>query len=92
MSPTREDEFYQYLIMNKAHLFWKMHQKKGRSFTKKTQSILSYELKSLISDLLNPNPSERPDVSEIKDHPWMLKQDLLMDDEIRKMMSERIQI
>lgn len=88
--PTREDEYYQYLILKKNNYFWKMHQKKRRTFTNKAYNILSYELKSLIWDLLNPNPKERPDISEIKEHPWLQKKELLSDEEIRKMMSERI--
>lgn len=89
-SPTREDEFYQYFIMKKKNYFWKMHQKKRRTFSNQAYNILSYEVKSLISDLLSPNPKERPDVSEIKEHPWLQKKDLLSEEELRKMMSERI--
>jgi len=89
-SPTREDEFYQYLILKKKNYFWKMHQKKRRELVNKAFHILSYEVKSLISDLLSPNPKERPDISEIKEHPWFQKKEFLSDEEIKKMMSERI--
>lgn len=88
--PTREDEYYQYMIMKKKNYFWKAHQKKRRNFTNKAYNILSYEVKSLISDLLSPNPKERPDISEIKEHPWFQKSDILSDEEIRKLMSERV--
>ena len=47
-SPTREDEYYQYLITKKNNFFWKMHQKKRRTFANQSFGILSYELKSLI--------------------------------------------
>lgn len=87
--PTREDEFYQYLLLKKTSYFWKTHQKKRRTFANQAYNILSYEVKSLISDLLSPNPNERPDISEIKEHPWLQK-DLLSEEEIRKLMSERI--
>lgn len=89
-SPSREDEFYQYILLKKTNYFWKMHQKKRRTFNNQAYNILSYELKSLISDLLSPNPNERPDISEIKEHPWLQKKELLSEEEIRKMMSERI--
>lgn len=88
-SPTRDDEFYQYILSKKTNYFWKMHQKKRRTFNNQAYNILSYELKSLISDLLSPNPNERPDISEIREHPWLQKKELLSEEEIRKMMSER---
>lgn len=89
-APTREDEYYQYLMMNKKNYFWKMHQKNRRTFVNKAYNILTYELKSLISDLLSSNPKERPDISEIKEHPWFQKKDLISDEEIKKLMSERV--
>jgi serine/threonine protein kinase len=67
-----------------------MHQKKRRTFSNRAYNILSHELKSLISDLLSPNPNERPDINEIKEHPWLQKKNFLYEEEIRKMMSERI--
>jgi serine/threonine protein kinase len=76
--------------MKKKNYFWKMHQKKRRTFQNKAFNILSYEVKSLIADLLSPNPKERPDIGEIKEHPWFQKNDPLSDEEIRKMMSERV--
>lgn len=42
-SPTREDEFYQYLIVKKNNYFWKMHQMKRRELAKQSYNILSYE-------------------------------------------------
>ena len=89
-SPTRDDEYYQYLILNKTTYFWKMHQKKRKDFSNKAFNLLSCEVKSLICDLLNPDPNKRPEICEIKEHPWFLKKELLSDEEIRKMMSERV--
>jgi len=39
---------------------------------------------------LNPDPNKRPEISEIKEHPWFLKKEFLSDEEIKKLMSERI--
>lgn len=89
-SPTRDDEYYQYLILNKNTYFWKMHQKKKRDFANKAYNHLSYEVKELIWDLLNPDPHKRPEISEIKEHPWFLKKEPLSDEEIKKMMSDRV--
>ncbi|CAI2373864.1 unnamed protein product [Moneuplotes crassus] len=89
-SPTRDDEKYQYLILKKNSYFWKMHQMKRREFSNKVYSILSHEVKSLVCDLLNPDPNKRPDISEIKEHPWFAKKEVLSDEEIKKLMSDRI--
>lgn len=89
-SPTRDDEYYQYLILNKTTYFWKMHHKSRQQFANKSFGILSYEVKSLICDLLNPDPNKRPEISEIKEHPWFLKKEILSDEEINKMMAERV--
>jgi len=89
-SPTREDEYYQYLILNKSTYFWKMHQKNRRQYANKAFNILSYEVKSLICDLLSPDPNKRPEISEIKEHPWFLKKELLSDEEVNKLMDERV--
>lgn len=88
-SPTREDEFYKYLLLKKKNYFWKAHQKR-REFANQAFNLLSYEVKGLISDLLNPNPNERPDITEIREHPWLQKKELMTEEEIKKMMSERI--
>jgi len=67
-----------------------MHQMKRREFSNKVYSILSHEVKSLVWDLLNPDPNKRPDISEIKEHPWFAKKEVLSDEEIKKLMSDRI--
>lgn len=89
-SPSRDDEYYQYLMAKKNNYFWKMHQMKRRKTKNKVFSILTHEAKSLVCDLLNPDPNKRPDISEIKDHPWFWKKEPLSDEEIRKLMSERV--
>ena len=89
-SPTKDDEYYQYLMLKKNNYFWKMHQSKRRDFSNMAFSILSHEVKSLVWDMLNPDPNKRPDISEIKEYPWFWKKELLSDEEIRKLMSERV--
>lgn len=89
-SPTREDEHYQYLLLKKRSTFWKMHQKKRREYSNQAYNILSYEVKSLICDLLSPSPNERLDISEIREHPWLHHKEMISDEEVKKMMSERI--
>lgn len=88
--PTREDDYYQYLILKKRSSFWKVHQKKRREFANQAYNILSYDVKSLICDLLSPNPNDRPDISEIREHPWLQNKEMISDEEVKKMMSERI--
>lgn len=54
------DSYYRLIASNRADVFWKYCQ----SFN------LSEELKELITSMLNPLPTLRPSIADIKSHPW----------------------
>lgn len=60
-----EDPFYKLICANRHDLFWKAHSKS------KPAGFFSEEFKNLINGLLQFDPSHRPSMAEVKEHPWM---------------------
>lgn len=59
-----EDPFYKLICANRLDLFWKSHQKN------KPEGFFSASFKSLINGLLQFEPSHRPSMAEVMEHPW----------------------
>jgi serine/threonine protein kinase len=60
------DQFYNKIYLNRADIFWKSHS----SNKKGGMSYFSEEFKSLITFMLQFNPTHRLSIEEVKAHPW----------------------
>jgi len=61
------DPFYRYLCANRDDMFWKTHAKnkpEGMAF-------FSEEFKSLVTAMLQYDPTHRLTLAEVKTHPWV---------------------
>lgn len=67
---TTEDKNFSSLCSEKPESFWESHESK----TKKQKKDLSYRFddtfKDLVAKMLSFEPSKRPTIQEIRDHPW----------------------
>jgi len=59
------DPFYRLLCANRADLFWKAHSKN------KPADFFSDDFKTLITSMLQFDPSHRLSMEDVKAHPWM---------------------
>ncbi|CAI2359201.1 unnamed protein product [Moneuplotes crassus] len=67
-SAEQKDYYYKYLHSNRPSKFWSLHFMTEEG--EKGEDYLSDDIKSLISNLLDPHPIRRFSLSEIKAHPW----------------------
>ena len=66
-SATPNDPFYRCLAANRADIFWKNHcQNKENG-----DAFFSEEFKQIIQGMLQLDPSHRPSIPDIREHPWM---------------------
>jgi serine/threonine protein kinase len=82
LEASDKDPYYKNIVGNRPEKFWSIHLKSyGKEF-------LSTELKDLIENLFNKDPVKRYSMSEIKSHPWYVK-DVPSESEIKKEFKER---
>jgi len=62
-----KDPFYRCLGANREDIFWQIHSKSKPEGDK----FFSDNFKDLVSKMLQLDPSQRPSITEILEHPWM---------------------
>lgn len=82
---TKDDTCYSHIINKTYDEFWQIHEKRAKD--NKLTVALSKNLKDLLMKMLGSEPSERPTISEIKEHRWY-KGEAVADDEIKQRLHE----
>ena len=64
----KHDDLYRFIYFRKADEFWaewvkKVNKKKGK---------IPEDFKSLVTQMIDPNPELRPSITDILNHPWMI--------------------
>jgi 5'-AMP-activated protein kinase catalytic alpha subunit len=83
-SPDPSDPFFSTFLKNRLDVFWKQH---GKS-KEEGLSFYSNDFMSLISMMLQPEPSLRPSITEIKNHKWF-NQEVATADEVKEDLFRR---
>lgn len=60
-----QDPFYRCLAANRADIFWRTHCKN------KPNGFFSQSFRELVESMLQLDPSHRPTIGEVLQHPWM---------------------
>ena len=61
------DPIYNYLATNQGDIFWQIH-----AGAENGRDIYSMEFKDLFEKMMNLDPAKRPNLDEVRSHPWML--------------------
>jgi hypothetical protein len=62
------DDLYKFIYLRKADEFWAEWVKK----VNKKKRKIPEDFKSLVTQMIDPNPELRPSITDILNHPWMI--------------------
>ena len=79
------DPFYRLICANRSDLFWKAHSKNKPNGA----AYFSEEFKNLITGLIQFDPALRPQMADVRNHPWLLNEDCATLEEIQGELKRR---
>jgi serine/threonine protein kinase len=79
LKAEKEDSLYRFIVDGDCDQFWRSQK----------SSHLSKDFKDLFEKMVNPNPSKRLSLKDIKEHPWY-KGETLSVEEMKNRLEERI--
>ena len=69
ITSEHHDTFYSHIVQGSTDVFWRMH----------FFEHLSTSFKDLVVSLIAHNPSERPSIEELRNHPWLKERKVMFE-------------